>query len=369
MSLASGAAFLQEAIEAIPGGVTLVGADGRVRACNGEAWIKPAAGQDAQIGYAKLLADMTRGEDLWIAGAEASAAEAFEQISTCRGPVEACVGGRWYLVRSARLADGTLVVSSSDITVLKLREAELEEAKASAETASRYKTEFLATMSHELRNPLTSIIGSLGVILGNPGGALPPKVERLIGIALNNSRRLVGLINEILDVEKIEAGVASFDVRSIKFVDAVREAITVMSGAAAQRQVTLMLDPGASHDVVRADKDRLVQVVINLLSNAIKFSPEGGAVAVSLRKHQRMLRLSVGDNGPGIAPSFQARMFKRFAQAEQAKGEGSGLGLAIARSIVVHLGGEISFETKEGAGTTFHVDLPLAAGDAQEVAA
>ncbi|MBP6012889.1 MAG: PAS domain S-box protein [Alphaproteobacteria bacterium] len=365
---------LLEAIEAAPGGLTLVGKDGRFLGSNKTARdARLRNGQTAEPGdhYADVLEGAARLVGLEVPDMEATVtgAQVYARLAACGPPFEARVGKRWYLVRGTRLSDGTLVVGSPDITDLKLREAELTEAKAAAETASRHKTEFLATMSHELRNPLTSIIGSLGVILGNPGGALPPKVERLIGIALNNSRRLVGLINEILDVEKIEAGIASFDVRSIKFVDVVREAITVMNGAATQRRVKLALDPDSPHDVVRADKDRLVQVVINLLSNAIKFSPEGGEVAVSLRKHATRLRLSVSDSGPGIAPAFQARMFKRFAQAEQAKGEGSGLGLAIARSIVVHLGGEISFETKEGAGTTFHVELPLAAGEVQEVAA
>ena len=364
MSAALGSRDLSTIIDAMPGGVALVDACGAVFASNRESWL--CGGQDLR----SAVEAAAGGKVLSIDG-EPGAADALHRRLGCEGAAfELQLGARWYQVRTSLLPDQVRVVGSIDVTAHKQRALELEEARAAAELASRYKTEFLATMSHELRNPLTSIIGSLGVILGNPGGALPAKVERLIGIALNNSRRLVGLINEILDVEKIESGIASFDFRPVKFADAVREAITVMNGAAAQRQVTLAFDANGCDSVVRADAERLTQAAINLLSNAIKFSPEGGVVGVTLSRAGERVRLTVSDRGPGIAPAFRSRIFQRFAQADKTKAEGgSGLGLAIARSIVVHFGGEISFETAEGVGTTFHVDLPVQQTQTNEAAA
>ena len=366
MSAAPESRELAAIVDAMPGGVALIDAQGTVSASNAESWLCCKNGLDVQTAV-EVAVD---GKALWIDGESSATDILLRRLVGTATVFELCLGERWYQVRTSTLPNGTRAVGSIDITMHKQRAFELEEAKAAAEQASRYKTEFLATMSHELRNPLTSIIGSLGVILGNPGGTLPAKVERLIGIALNNSRRLVGLINEILDVEKIEAGVATFDVKPVKFIDAAREAITAMNGAAEQRRIRVVLDTGSAHDVVRADRERLVQVAINLLSNAIKFSPEGSDVVVALARHGDLIRLSVRDVGPGIAPAFRARVFQRFAQSDEGKAEGgSGLGLAIARSIVVHLGGAISFDTAEGVGTTFHVDLPVQSTCNTEVAA
>lgn len=356
---------LSAIVDAMPGGVALIESRGKVCAANARSWLCCTGEPDVR----RAIEVAARGKVLWIDGEPATTDVLLGRIEGgCT--FELRLGERWYQVQTSMLPERMCVVGSIDITAHKERAFELEQATAAAEQASRYKTEFLATMSHELRNPLTSIIGSLGVILANPGGALPSKVERLIGIALSNSRRLVGLINEILDVEKIESGVATFDVKPVKFVDVVREAISVMNGAAEQRRITLVLDPDSPHGIVRADRERLAQVVINLLSNAIKFSPEGAEVGVALARQGQHLRLSVRDTGPGIAPAFRSRVFQRFAQSNKGKAEGgSGLGLAIARSIVVHLGGEISFDTTEGAGTTFHVDLPAPSTHDTEVAA
>lgn len=355
-----------QAMDIAPSGISIVDADGRLVESNSASRdARTRNGQYTEIGkqYAEILHDaIVRG------GAEIAddpnvptGASLYNRLRECGPPFECRLGNHWYLVRSARLADDTLVVGSSDITALKAREREFAEAKAAAETANRYKTEFLATMSHELRNPLTSVMGALSIIIANPGAALPEKVTRLIGVALENSRRLVKLINEVLDVERIEAGLAMLNVAPVKLLDVVRPAIEAMNGLGATRGVKISLDPDSSHETVRGDADRLQQVAINLLSNAIKFSPENGEVTVSVRGMGAKLRLSVADRGPGIPEAFRARIFERFAQAESAAPtkDGSGLGLAIARSIVVQHGGAISFETAEGRGTTFHVDLPL----------
>lgn len=372
-ALAEAEQKLLQAMEVAPGGISLVDVNGRLIASNSESRdSRTRNGQYTVIGkaYAEILDEaITRGGGE-IAGdpSPLSGATLYRRLLDSVAPFECRLGRHWYLVRSTQLSDGTLVVGSSDITALKNREREYAEARAAAESANRYKTEFLATMSHELRNPLTSIIGALSIIIANPGGTLPEKVQRLMQLALDNSRRLVKLINETLDVERIESGLASFNVAPVKLLDVVRPAIEAMRGLAASRGVRVSLDPASSHDVVRGDADRLQQVAINLLSNAIKFSPENGEVQVTVHHEDNQLRLSVKDHGPGIPETFRSHIFERFAQAPTASPtkDGSGLGLAIAKSIIDQLGGTISFDTTEGQGTVFHVDLPLAAPDAVE---
>ncbi|MES2035846.1 MAG: CHASE3 domain-containing protein, partial [Pseudomonadota bacterium] len=197
------------------------------------------------------------------------------------------------------------------------------------------KDEFVSTVSHELRTPLTSIAGSLGLLAGGAAGVLPDKAARLIGIAQANSQRLVRLINDILDIEKMQSGKLQLDLRPLDLRDIAQRSIDGMRGFADNLGVSIALDPGAPAQV-RGDSDRLIQVVTNMLSNACKFSPTGGEVAVSVNPETRVARLSVTDHGPGIPDGFRARIFSKFAQADgsdsRAKG-GTGLGLAIAREI------------------------------------
>ncbi|MGH2341299.1 ATP-binding protein [Segnochrobactraceae bacterium EtOH-i3] len=223
------------------------------------------------------------------------------------------------------------------------------------------KTEFVATVSHELRTPLTSIAGSLGLLAGGAAGALPERAGRLITIAHSNAQRLVRLINDILDIEKIESGKATFDMRSIDLVPLLLQTLDANRGFADTFGVTLSADLPEGAVMVRGDTDRLIQVVTNLVSNAVKFSPKGGTVTVSVRPHGAGWRIGVRDRGPGIPEEFQPRLFSKFAQADSSdtrqKG-GTGLGLAIAREIVLRHGGAIGFETAAGMGTEFQVDLP-----------
>lgn len=233
------------------------------------------------------------------------------------------------------------------------------------------KDAFVSTVSHELRTPLTSIAGSLGLLAGGAAGALPDKAARLIGIAHANSQRLVRLINDILDVEKLESGTLVLSLTELDLRDIAQRSIEGVSGYADQLGVTLSLSPGAPAPI-RGDADRLVQVVTNLLSNAAKFSPGGGTVRISVNPETRIARLSVADEGPGIPEAFRSRIFGKFAQADssdtRAKG-GTGLGLSIAREIVERHGGRLWFESAEGEGATFHLDLPLVLEDGQADAA
>ncbi|THC46148.1 sensor histidine kinase [Massilia sp. Mn16-1_5] len=227
------------------------------------------------------------------------------------------------------------------------------------------KSEFVATVSHELRTPLTSIRASLSMLADGIAGDLPPDVAGLVMIAHDSCERLVRLVNDVLDIQKIEAGSMQFERHAQPLLPVAEHALAGMQGYAGQMGVVLQLecDPAARDLSAAIDHDRLVQVLTNLLSNAIKFSPRGGRVTLALCLHAGRARLSVRDQGSGIPPAFQPRVFQRFAQADGAdtrqKG-GTGLGLSISKSLVEEHGGQISFETAPGAGTTFHVDLPLA---------
>ncbi len=224
------------------------------------------------------------------------------------------------------------------------------------------KTEFVSTVSHELRTPLTSISGSLGLLKGGAAGELPERAMRLITIAHSNSERLVRLINDILDIEKIESGKMNFALQPVELGAALEQAIEANRGFADNLNVQLVLEPVAAPALTLADPDRLTQVITNLLSNAAKFSPSGEAVSIGLATQAECHRITVADRGPGIPDEFRSRIFSKFAQADasdtRAQG-GTGLGLSIVREIVTRLGGSVGFEARDGGGTVFHVDLPV----------
>ena len=228
----------------------------------------------------------------------------------------------------------------------------------------RLKDEFVSTVSHELRTPLTSIAGSLGLLAGGAGGALPAAAAHLIDIAHNNSQRLVRLINDILDVEKIESGQTLFKFRRLAARPLVEQVIEASRGYADGFQVQVRLDSGdgaSGSGEVYADADRLAQIITNLLSNAIKFSPRYGEVLVTIEQVEKVVRVAVRDHGRGIPPEFRPRIFEKFAQADgsdtRQKG-GTGLGLNIVKQIVTRLGGTVGYQDAAGGGTIFHVDLP-----------
>jgi PAS domain S-box-containing protein len=224
------------------------------------------------------------------------------------------------------------------------------------------KNEFVSTVSHELRTPLTSIKGALGLLKGGMQAELPDKARRMIEIAYHNSDRLVRLINDILDIEKIEAGMMNYDLVPLPLADLLTEAVEANAGFAHEHGVHIELRDETPGTIVDVDHDRMIQVLTNLLSNAVKYSPEAGTVVVRADAHDGKVRVSVSDRGPGIPAQFRDTIFSKFAQADSSdtreKG-GTGLGLAISKAIVEEHDGTIGFETETGEGTTFHFDLPL----------
>ncbi|HEX2603221.1 MAG TPA: ATP-binding protein [Oxalicibacterium sp.] len=226
---------------------------------------------------------------------------------------------------------------------------------------ARMKDEFISTMSHELRTPLTSIRASLAMLADGMAGEFEPDVKELLGIAYQNCERLVRLINDVLDIEKIESGNLSYAMKRQAVLPLVQQAIHATQGYAAQCKVTLILQDEATDAQINVDGDRMVQVLVNLLSNAIKFSPDGETVTIRVDRIDTWLRISIIDHGPGIPAAFRNRIFQKFAQADSTDSRqkgGSGLGLNICKSIVEGHGGRISYDSEEGQGTQFNVLLP-----------
>jgi PAS domain S-box-containing protein len=223
------------------------------------------------------------------------------------------------------------------------------------------KDEFVATVSHELRTPLTSIAGALNLLFNDAGGTLPMHVKRLLTIAHANSQRLVRLVNNILDIEKIESGKVVFVQKRVEVRSLVEEAIEANRGFADGFGVRIRLDPASAAGDIRGDPDWLLQVVTNLLSNAVKFSPAAEEVEVAIENLSGNIRISVRDHGHGVPEDFKYRIFEKFAQADVSDARqlgGTGLGLSIVKQIVTRLGGEVSFGDAPGGGAIFHVELP-----------
>jgi signal transduction histidine kinase len=222
------------------------------------------------------------------------------------------------------------------------------------------KNEFVSTVSHELRTPLTSIRGSLGLLAGGVAGALPAAAKSLLDIALRNAERLILLVNDILDIEKIEAGKLRFAFRTLDLDAVAGEALQNAEGFAGTRAVRLVRRARAPGLRVQADEQRLLQVLANLLSNAIKFSPEGGTVEVDVTAEGSHGRVQVTDHGGGIPKDSQSRIFQKFYQADSSSAReqsGTGLGLSICKALIERMEGRIGFRSQPGE-TVFEFTLP-----------
>jgi signal transduction histidine kinase len=221
------------------------------------------------------------------------------------------------------------------------------------------KSEFIAVASHEMRTPMTSIKGSLELLLGGYAGELPVQATELLGISLTAVDRLVRLINDLLDISKIESGKMEFHLDRLNVAECVYKSMRSLRALAEAHQVSIRADTPAELPEVMADRDRLEQVITNLLSNALKYSPPDSVVSIQARAVDNVVRVSVIDQGTGIPPDQLERVFDRFHQLKGAK-KGSGLGLAICRALIEQQRGRIWAESEPGQGARFHFEIPLA---------
>jgi Na+/proline symporter/nitrogen-specific signal transduction histidine kinase len=246
--------------------------------------------------------------------------------------------------------------------------AELRAANERLQQLDRLKDDFISTVTHELRTPLTSIRSFSEILFDNPDLEEPERA-RFLQIIIRENERLTRLINQVLDLEKLESGVVEWHIEPVDAAAVVREAIAASSRLFEDAGVRLEAHVPEALPPVRADRDRAMQVLLNLLSNAARFTPAGtGRVEVRAAREDGSVRIDVRDNGPGIARADRARIFEKFAQvggAEAGWPGGTGLGLPISRQIVEHLGGRIWVESEPGRGAQFSFTLPLAHAGAE----
>jgi signal transduction histidine kinase len=247
---------------------------------------------------------------------------------------------------------------------------DLVRVQAALRESERAKDEFLSVVGHELRTPLTSIRGSLGLLDGGVLGALPEDAANMVAVAVLNTDRLVRLVNDILDIERMAAGRLALEPAPVDAAELVRQSIQVVEATADANGVSLRVEaaPGAEEApiVVHADADRVVQALVNLLGNAVKFSSAGGVVTVTVAREDDVALFAVRDGGRGIPADCLESIFERFRQVDASDARekgGTGLGLPIARAIVDQHGGRMWAESNEAVGSTFRFTLPLARED------
>jgi len=239
---------------------------------------------------------------------------------------------------------------------------EIRDKSAQLEVANRHKSEFLANMSHELRTPLNAIIGFSEVLNERYFGELNEKQEEYVKDIHVSGRHLLSLINDILDLSKVEAGRMELDLSQFELKDAIESALTLVKERAQRSGIRLGFEIAAGLGEIRADERKVKQILLNLLSNAVKFTPSGGTVSISARRNGTSAEIAVADTGPGIAAEDHAAVFEEFKQVggdSARKAEGTGLGMPLSKRFAELHGGGIRLESAPGKGSTFTFYLPL----------
>jgi signal transduction histidine kinase len=296
------------------------------------------------------------------------ATDRVEQFDYCLPPSGDEV---WFNAKVSPLKDvqgdfAGVTIVARDITARKQTEDQLRLATLAADTHSRAKTDLLAGMSHELRTPLTAIIGYTEILLYEYFGAVNDRQRQQLDVVLECSRHLLDLINDILDISKIESGKTELELGRVRIVELLKHTLVLLKENASGQKIgiTTRVPPELASLEVIADERRVKQVLFNLLSNALKFTPVGGRIDVGMSTQSGALAISVSDTGIGIPPGELDRIFEAFYQikgrASSSKASGSGLGLSLARQIVELHGGRIWAESEgEGKGSTITFTLPL----------
>lgn len=229
--------------------------------------------------------------------------------------------------------------------------------------AENGRDEFLSTVSHELRTPLTAIRGSLGLTIGGAGGKLPAQAEMLSRTALKNTERMIALVNDLLDLRKLDANQVTLDMHPVNLSSIIKNSINLISDLGQEYGVSYQFTEVNDNVLIKANTRRMEQVLANLLSNATKFGPSNGIVEIELQTMGKIARVEVRDKGPGVPESFQPHLFKKFSQASQKDNkttQGTGLGLTIVQLIIALHDGRVGYETRKGYGAIFFFELPIA---------
>lgn len=263
--------------------------------------------------------------------------------------------------------DGRIIPISVTISPLKNLEGKVIGASSIArditawKEVEKLKNEFVSVVSHELRTPLTSIRGALGILASGIYDVLSNKSQNLIKLAINNCDRLSRLINDILDIEKINAGKMKFSFQKLNLTNLIKETVEANKALAESKKIKINFM--ADEEIfLTGDNDRLIQVMTNLLSNAIRYSPPNEAITVKQTKNCKHVRVSVMDQGPGVPDAFKSKIFQEFSQADSSdirQKSGTGLGLSICKAIIENHDGKIAFENSPTAGANFYFELPL----------
>jgi signal transduction histidine kinase len=246
---------------------------------------------------------------------------------------------------------------------------EIEEKSQQLELASRHKSQFLANMSHELRTPLNAILGYSELVLDDIYGAVPEKARAALERVQSNGKHLLGLINDVLDLAKIEAGRLTLSLADYSMDEVVASVVAVVEALAAEKHLALTVEVPSDLPIGHGDEQRIRQVLLNLVSNAIKFT-DAGEVTITARVGDGAFQVAVSDTGPGISAEDQAKLFQEFQQADSSstrKKGGTGLGLAISKRFIDLHGGRIWVETAPGQGSTFTFELPVTVEPQEDV--
>lgn len=252
-------------------------------------------------------------------------------------------------------------IQIKDSSTAVYREQQLRKMAKKANELSSLKSGFVSSVSHELRTPLTSIMGAIGLLRSGIEDPSSDQFKSMLDIAYNNADRLLLLISDILDIEKIESGKMEFKFSEVDINELIRSCLAQNQGLAEKYQVNFSFVTDNSLPLISIDKDRIFQVLNNLISNAAKFEPNGGTIHISSEREKGKIRISVTDHGTGIPDEFKSRIFESFTQADisNTKGvAGTGLGLSISKTIVEHHKGEIHFNSEDNEGSCFYFTLP-----------
>jgi signal transduction histidine kinase len=283
------------------------------------------------------------------------------------GPIQR-IDGRLAAIASGNFSDHVNVANRDELGALAVNvnrmNDELQRLYKELETASQHKSAFLANMSHELRTPLNAIIGFSQVLHEGISGEINAKQAEYLDDILTSANHLLALINDVLDLSKVEAGHVELQVAPFSLQDALERGVSMVRERATTNGVEVRLHANGGLDVVTGDERRIRQVIFNLLSNAVKFTPAGGLVDVEAERTDGEVKVSVADTGPGIAPEDLDRIFEEFQQTETGarQQEGTGLGLALSKCFVEMHGGRIWCDSEVGKGSTFVFTLPAGSG-------